>query len=179
MEYNQPMTTKLVVLGTLEMLGTSHGYEVHRTITSWKAHTWTNIRPGSIYHSLAQCEKEGLLKKKGASKNKKGPTAMRYTLTSQGRRELVHLVEEALVHYEQEEFTAGIAFMRLLPRQRVRTLVRTRLNTLEDIVVFLRKLPTEENASTPDKNPDIIDSWITVFESAAVWTRGFIKRLEA
>ena len=56
---------RLLVLGILKERRRAHGYAIRRELLSWRVETWTNVKPGSIYHAIRQLAKEGMLKALG------------------------------------------------------------------------------------------------------------------
>lgn len=172
------MSTKLMVLGVIYRHEQTHGYQVLHDLKSWQAETWTNIRPGSIYHALTQLTKEGVLSEEGVEKGGRGSSRTVYTLTKKGKKELFALIEKALISYDQEAFTAGLAFMSILPRARVIELAEERLANFEKTVEFLEGLPRSDKPETPKMHSAIISSWSAVFSSSAAWQRQYIADLK-
>ena len=166
-----------MVLGVIRRRGQTHGYQVLHDLTSWQAETWTKIRPGSVYHALAQLTKEGVLVEKDTEKGGRGSAKTIYALTKKGEKELFALIEDALVSYDQEIFTAGLAFMSMLPRAHALTRDKERLTNLEKTVEFLENLPRNDIPETPKQNSAIISSWSAIFSSSAVWQRQFVEDL--
>ena len=172
------MSTKLIVLGVIYRRKQTHGYQVLHDVTSWQAETWTKVRPGSIYHALSQLTKEGMLIEKGLEKGGRGSSKTIYALTAKGKKELLILIEDALISYDQEIFTAGLAFMSALPRVRVIECAKERLANFEKTVEFLEGLPRDDKPATPKQHSAIISSWSAVFSSSTAWQRQYIKDLE-
>ncbi|HSD56304.1 MAG TPA: PadR family transcriptional regulator [Candidatus Saccharimonadales bacterium] len=172
-------SVRLMVLGVINSSKIIHGYKIYRHINSWRAETWTDIKPGSIYHALTHLEKKGLINNAGTKPDSGGPAALSYRINSQGREELLRLINDALLSYDQEEFAAGLAWMHLLTRREVLQLARQRLGQYEKTCDFMRTLPREEYPSTPDKHPEIIDSWTVQFDATAEWLKKFVAHIEA
>lgn len=172
-------SVRLMVLGILDSTETIHGYKIYRSINDWRAETWTNIKPGSIYHALSYLEKNSYIDTAGLKTDSGGPAALSYRINSKGREELHRLIKQAFVSYDQEEFTAGLAWMHLLTRQEVLDLAKQRLAQYEETRTFMRSLPREDEPTSPDKHPEIIDSWTAIFDITAAWTKSFIAHLEA
>lgn len=172
------MSIRLMVLGAVDSQREAHGYWVYRELRSWQAETWSKVRPGSIYHALTQLTKQGMLRSTGTSSGKGGPARTNYRVTATGRTELIRLVEEALIDYDQEDFAAGLAFMHLLPRARAVELAKRRLAMHEEAVAFMSTLPTEQRPTTPAKHPEIVGSWTMLLHATESWLRGFVNRLE-
>lgn len=167
-----------MVLGVVSQKQETHGYDVYREITSWKAETWSKVRSGSIYHAFTQLEKEGLLKRNATEKSKDGPAKTRYSITSLGSTELLELLKDALVSLDQEQFAAGLAFMHRLPRSEVIALAKKRLAIYQETCDFMQALPKETQPSTPATHPEIIDSWTVLFTATLQQQQRFIEHLE-
>ena len=167
-----------MVLGIVHMHKKTHGYQVFHDLTSWQAETWTKIRPGSIYHALTQLTKEGMLSKEGLEKGGRGSSKTVYTLTEKGEQEFFALIKDALISYDQEVFTAGLAFMSALPRASVIECAEERLVNFEKTVEFLDELPREDKPETPKRHSAIISSWSAVFSSSTAWQRQYVEDLE-
>jgi DNA-binding PadR family transcriptional regulator len=167
-----------MVLGIVSQKKETHGYDVYREVTSWKAETWSKVRSGSIYHAFTQLEKEGLLTKKGLQKSKDGPAQTRYAITQQGEKELLRLLKATLIALDQEQFAAGLAFMHLLPRQDAIDLAKKRLEIYQQTCDFMSALPRDDHPVTPATHPEIISSWSTLFEATLAWQKQFISHLE-
>lgn len=172
------MSVKLMVLGILHDADETHGYTILQKLNSWQAETWTSIKPGSVYHALGQLEKHHLAENTG-SKQGGGPAATGYKITQAGKQELYGLIEKALVSYDQEEFTAGLAWMHLLPRKKVVDLTKQRLEAYYELNAFMATLPQESIPKIPSENPEIIGSWQAIFAATTTWQEGFLKRIES
>lgn len=168
-----------MVLGIVSQKKETHGYDVYREITSWKAETWSKVRSGSIYHAFTQLEKEGSLAKKGMEKSKDGPAQTRYTITRQGEIELLQHIKSSLISLDQEQFASGLAFMQLLSRKEVIQLAKKRLELYQQTCDFMDALPREAYPRTPATHPEIISSWSVLFEATLAWQKQFISHLEA
>lgn len=112
-------TVRLLVLGSMLRRGVSHGYGVYNDLTSWRAETWTNVKPGSIYHALEKLEVQGLTRAEASGNHVKlGPSRTEYSITKEGKAEFESLLRSALQSFEIQTFAVGIAFMDMLPRGR-------------------------------------------------------------
>jgi DNA-binding PadR family transcriptional regulator len=173
------MSARLMVLGVVSQKQATHGYDVYREITSWKAETWSKVRSGSIYHAFTQLEKEGLLKRNSTEKSKDGPAKTSYSITPEGRQELIILLEGALVSLDQEQFAGGLAFMHHLSRAEAIGLAKKRLALYQETCEFMQALPKEAHPATPSTHPEIIDSWTVLFTATLQQQQRFIEHLEA
>jgi len=173
-------TVRLLVLGSILRRRISHGYAVFSDITSWHADTWTNVKPGSIYHALDKLESQGMTKSVNSEANVKlGPSRKEYMVTTQGETEFRALLESALVSTDIQQLSVGIAFMDMLSRQKVITLLQQRQIALEKSIHFLRSLPTEERPTDPSKHPELTGIWVSYVENEAATTERILVNVQA
>jgi DNA-binding PadR family transcriptional regulator len=170
---------RLLILGALKRRGSAHGYRIHRDFAEWRVETWTVIRPGSIYHALAQLEKSGLITQATTGSKKGGPSKTEYTLTALGEREFVTLLETALKDINLIELSVGIVFMEYLPRQKVIELLEQRVELQQQTSSFLEVLPTEDVPSIPSKHPELIRIWRDTYTDAAASTIKIINAIQS
>lgn len=180
MYYCRVSVVRLLVLGAIKRRRIAHGYRIYRDLIEWRVETWTIVRPGSIYHAIAQLEKQGLIK---ASQNKSGeklgPAKTEYELTTVGSQEFLNLLEEVLKDINLVELSAGIAFMEYLPRQRVIELLQERTKAQRQIADFLQTLTTEETPTLPSKHPELIRVWSDSYTYAALSTEKLIISIKS
>ncbi|KKO55215.1 PadR family transcriptional regulator [Paenibacillus sp. DMB20] len=109
-------TVRLLVLGSILRRGVSHGYGVYSDLTSWRAETWTNVKPGSIYHALEKLESQGMIRAVDSENQAKlGPSRTEYTITAQGSAEFESLLESTLKNNDIQLFAVGIASWKCYP----------------------------------------------------------------
>jgi DNA-binding PadR family transcriptional regulator len=173
-------TVRLLVLGVVRMRGTAHGYAIHRELMSWRVDTWTTVKPPSIYHAVKQLDREGLLRSSGREDSPRGPARVVYRTTAAGEEEFFRLLEAALLSPDIEEFGAGIAFMRSLPRRRVQELLAQQRAITERIDAELDAMkPQWPDPDAPPHAQHLLDLWRGVFTSNARWTTTMLERLSA
>lgn len=172
---------RLLVLGALVRRKIAHGYRVYQDLTSWRADTWTSVKPGSIYHALEKLETQEMIKAVALKESdvKLGPSRTEFQLTAKGEAEFIRLLESALKSNDFQLLAAGIAFMEFLPRKRVVELLEERLVSLKQVDSFLHTLPTESIPTDPSKHPELIEVWIGYFEYAQTATQKLIQSIEA
>lgn len=174
------MIIRLLILGILKRRSSAHGYRMYRDLVEWRADTWTIIRPGSIYHALGQLEKQGFIASTShISDEKLGPSKTEYTITAEGEKEFIRLLEDALKDINLVELSVGIAFMEYLPRQKAIALLEQREETQKQIPTFLHSLPTEEKPTTPAKHPQLIRIWADSYTDAAASTEKLIRAIQS
>lgn len=173
-------TVRLLVLGSILRRGISHGYAVYSDITSWHADSWTNVKPGSIYHALDKLESQEMTRStKSEGSRKIGPSRKEYTITQQGEAEFRTLLESALVSFDIQEFSVGIAFMDTISREKVIELLQQRRTELERSINFLESLPTEVFPPDPSKHPELVGIWIGYVKNETVTTERILRNLQA
>jgi DNA-binding PadR family transcriptional regulator len=169
---------RLLVLGVVRTRGEAHGYAVHRELTSWRVDTWTAVKPPSIYHTVKQLDKEGFLQGSDRRDSPRGPARVAYRLTLAGEDEFHRLLQAALTSPDIEEFGAGIAFMRCLPRGRVEQLLREQLATTQAIDDELEAMKsTWPDPGEPPHAQHLLDLWRGSFASNATWTAAMLARI--
>lgn len=171
-------TVRLLVLGVVRSHGPAHGYAIHRELMSWRVDTWTAVKPPSIYHAVKQLQRDGLLRASDRESSPRGPARVSYDITLAGESEFFRLLAAALVSPDIEEFGAGIAFMRCLPRHRVGELLSEQLASTERIAVELDGMkPQWPDPNQPPHAQHLLDLWCGLFTSNAAWTREMLGRV--
>ncbi|WP_069162537.1 PadR family transcriptional regulator [Nocardia altamirensis] len=172
---------RLLVLGVMRLQQPTYGYAVRRELLSWRAETWTNVKPGSIYHALKQLAQEGKLTAFGTEGSTEGPGRTLFQLTDAGEAEFRKLMDEALVSVDMEELGAGIAFMDALPRAHVIEKLREQRRRSEEVrASLLEMVPTFTGGRyEPPHTTDLLELWSGVFGNLAGWTDGLLERLES
>lgn len=168
---------RLLVLGVVQMHKQTHGYSVYRDLLAWRIETWANVKPGSIYHALKQLEKQALLVAISTETSEEGPARTIYALSASGEREFQRLLETALVSLDIHEFGVGIAFMHELEHNQVMKLLMEREKQLEQVSRELQAM--QKSYPYPSHLPhykELLDQWITFFDSNANWTKGLRER---
>jgi DNA-binding PadR family transcriptional regulator len=170
---------RLLVLGVVRTRGEAHGYAIHRELTSWRVDTWTAVKPPSIYHAVKQLDKEGFLQSSDKRDSPRGPARVAYRLTPAGEGEFDRLLQAALTSPDIEEFGAGIAFMRCLPRRRVEELLREQLAITYAIDGELEAMKsTWPNPGEPPHAQHLLDLWRGSFAANATWTTAMLARID-
>ncbi|WP_280447304.1 PadR family transcriptional regulator [Nocardia cyriacigeorgica] len=173
-------TVRLLVLGVMRRQQPTHGYAVRQELLSWRADTWTNVKPGSIYHALKQLTQEGKLRALGTEGSSHGPGRTMFELTASGEDEFRTLLEEALVSVDMEELGSAIAFMDALPRAdviaKLREQRRRSREIRDDLLAMAPEFPGRYSAPHAT---DLLELWSGVFENLSGWTSGVLARLEA
>ncbi|MFB7718388.1 PadR family transcriptional regulator [Nocardia sp. NPDC056100] len=172
-------TIRLLVLGVTRLQQPTYGYAVRRELLTWRADTWTNVKPGSIYHALKQLTHEGKLRAIGTESSSTGPGRTLFELTEAGEAEYRTLLDDALVSVDMEELGAGIALMDTLPRDHVINLLRQQrqrsTQVRDELVAMKADYPRRGEAP---HSADLLELWAGTFDHLARWTDGIVERLD-
>ncbi|MFV2017179.1 PadR family transcriptional regulator [Micromonospora sp. LOL_023] len=124
--------TRMMILGLVNWMQPVHGYDVRRELLSWRADSWANVAPGSIYHALRKLAEEGLLRQVGTAQIGARPARTSYEITAAGVDEFESLLRQ---HWRgcrppAEPFLSAFAFLPALPRAEAVEALRARATTL-------------------------------------------------
>lgn len=169
---------RLLILGVFHAHGRTHGYAVHRELSSWKVEMWTSVKVGSIYHALKQLTKEGKLQEAGTEASSKGPGRTTFELTDSGREEFISLLEEALHSFDLERFSGGVALMSALPRARVLALLRGNVDRATQNRDFLNTLSRDAPRGATPHTKDLLELWSATLTAWTAWAHELTARLE-
>ena len=173
--------TRMLVLGVVELVGEAHGYVVRRELKSWAADQWANVQPGSIYHALKSLARDALLEPVGVEPGE-GPARTTYKITESGDRELQHMLAHALADASagNDEVSAAVAMINLIPRKQAVLLLKSRLAGLEGQLAPTRHGITSMPAmGKPEHVSELFRLWLVHLEGQVRWTQELIERLEA
>ena len=173
--------TRMLVLGVVELVGEAHGYVVRRELKSWAADKWANVQPGSIYHALKSLAKDGLLEPVGVEPGE-GPARVIYKITAAGERELRNLLGHALADPAagNDEVSAAVAMINLIPRKQAVVMLKNRLAGLEGQLAPTRHgIASMPELGKPAHVSELFRLWLVHLEGQVRWTQELIERLEA
>jgi DNA-binding PadR family transcriptional regulator len=90
------LTTRMLVLGVVNIFGPANGYQLRRELLSWEVERWAHLNPGSIYSMLATLEKQSAIERHDIALEDGGREVAVYTMTDAGAAEFQNLVFEAI-----------------------------------------------------------------------------------
>jgi DNA-binding PadR family transcriptional regulator len=90
------LTTRILVLGVVKVGGPANGYQLRRELLSWDVERWAQLNPGSVYSMLTTLENQGLIAKHELAATSDDRPATVYTITADGDRTLLDVVESSL-----------------------------------------------------------------------------------
>lgn len=105
-----------------------HGYDVRRTLLTWRADEWANVNPGSIYHALKTLTRDGFFRVAETGRRGSRPERTAYELTADGQTDFATLLRKSLwtVSSYSLPLHAGLAFVTALRRDEVLAVMRNR-----------------------------------------------------
>lgn len=165
--------TRLLVIGAIRAKGGAHGYAIRQTLEDWQVQSWTRLRSGSVYHALAQLEKEGLLAVGAEAAGNRGPDKTLFVTTPAGEAEFFALLREALGSFDLIELSAGLALVDALPEVEGRERLAATAQRLRENVARLEAIAATvpAGAGTP-RTHDLLALWgANLAASAAVLER--------
>jgi DNA-binding PadR family transcriptional regulator len=171
-------STQLLVLGVVRMSQPVHGYDVRRTLLTWRADEWANVNPGSIYHALKTLTRDGLMRVVETRRSGSRPERTSYELTANGEKEFITLLRESLcmVSCYALPLYASLAFVTALRRDEVIAVMRSRVAQLDAVMASLRfAQPPGLDAG----HAELLALRAALGEAEARWARVFIGRVEA
>jgi DNA-binding PadR family transcriptional regulator len=90
------LTTRILVLGVVQIFGPANGYQLRRELLSWEVERWAHLNPGSIYSMLTTLEKQGAIARHDIALEEGGRPVAVYTVTEAGAVEFERLVYDAI-----------------------------------------------------------------------------------
>jgi DNA-binding PadR family transcriptional regulator len=90
------LTTRILVLGVVDIFGPANGYQLRRELLSWEVERWAHLNPGSIYSMLTTLEKQGAIERHDIALEDGGRPVAVYTITDAGAAEFIELLIEAI-----------------------------------------------------------------------------------
>lgn len=125
--------TRMTLLAFLQFKP-MHGYEVRRNLEGQRREHWADIQYGSVYASLKQLAKEGLIEEAGTEREGNRPPRTIYRITGAGEEELLRLLREAWAKpaFSARPMDTALSFVWLLPQEEVAQLLEERLRALDD-----------------------------------------------
>jgi DNA-binding PadR family transcriptional regulator len=172
--------TKMLVLGVLHYAGEVHGYQVRQELGAWRAETWANVKPGSIYHALKKAARDGLVDELGAEPGNSGPDRVRYRITEAGRRAMLALVRDALRSPDDNlTLNAAIALMPTLPRPDAVAAIEARIVALEKSLQGLLEWMANPQEGLPEHVREQAGLWTNQVNAELDWARKLLERLGA
>ncbi|MBA7660636.1 hypothetical protein ES703_68640 [subsurface metagenome] len=171
------MTQELVLLGLLEE-GPKHGYEIKRLITKI-IETFTSIKTKSIYYSLRQMEKEGLVAKR-VSRAGRRPEKYIYHITKKGSGRFQELLRRSFLILERPFLNIDLSlyFLPFIKPKMALARLRTRLRGLGRVKVWLENMGRSlKKRNAPHHLQTIIQHNLELAKAEIKFTSRLVKTL--
>jgi DNA-binding PadR family transcriptional regulator len=123
---------RLFVLGTLFASGPLHGHQIRHQAQTDRTEMWADVQPGSLYGALKRLAAEGLIREVRTERQGNRPERTVYEITSEGRRSLAALRDEALgrIVSRNDPFDLALALSRDLAEEELEHIAADRLAAL-------------------------------------------------
>jgi DNA-binding PadR family transcriptional regulator len=148
---------KMVVLGSLEILGTASGYDVYQYLDKNQIDRWTDIQKPSIYNALRQLEKEQTIEQVNVIKSGKYPEKTTYQICEKGKLLFDTLQEEAFlgIYPRFFGFKVALKFNRRRSAEEINNFANRAISIIDEILEAMDKhiesLPDHSEEQTRDK----------------------------
>jgi DNA-binding PadR family transcriptional regulator len=101
--------SRLLLLGALDRHGPRHGHRIRRAAEQADVAAWGGVTTGALYREMRALDEEGLIAAVRTETEGRRPARTIYEITSEGRRELAILREQALAHPRQAPDAVSVA----------------------------------------------------------------------
>jgi DNA-binding PadR family transcriptional regulator len=123
---------RLFILGTLSSSGPLHGHQIRHQAQNDRTELWADVQPGSLYGALKRLAAEGLIREVRTEREGNRPERTVYEITTEGRRSLSALRDEALerIVSRNDPFDLALALSRDFAEPDLAHIVADRLSAL-------------------------------------------------
>lgn len=109
--------TRLICLGLLAEHGARHGHQLRRDVENFKTDEWAGVGAGSLHRELRQLAGQGLIEAVRTEQVGRWPQRTIYQITSEGRRELAVLREQAVARLQEAPDAMAVGLIFAAPRE--------------------------------------------------------------
>ncbi|MEV1332419.1 PadR family transcriptional regulator [Micromonospora costi] len=158
-----------------------HPYEIATALRSWGKEQDMEIKWGSFYTVIRNMDRHGLIAAVENVRAGRRPERTVYRITEAGRAELVDWARELVSTPEPEHprFRAGLSVLAVLHPDEAVTLLRQRLDRLEDAIRAARATLEEHLRQIPRLFLVELEYDLAVREAEATWVRGLLAEFTA
>ncbi|MEO5920930.1 MAG: PadR family transcriptional regulator [Pseudolysinimonas sp.] len=156
------LTTRILVLGVVDIFGPANGYQLRRELLSWEVERWAHLNPGSIYSMLTTLEKQGAIERHDIALEDGGRPVAVYTITDAGSAEFQNLVFDAIATVPDSgdalPLRVALNFGPVMRRSRFLAAVRARVEVLtmgREIVVQKQSYLKESRSVPPHVSSEL------------------------
>lgn len=123
------MSTKLVILGIL-MEGNKHPYDMQQYIRHREMDKYIKFQKGSLYYTVEQLEKNGLIEVASVVTESNYPNKTVYRITEYGRKEFHDLLLKQIISTQNviNPINAAIAFIKHLDKNELIDVLKSKIH---------------------------------------------------
>ncbi|TDD44194.1 PadR family transcriptional regulator [Nonomuraea terrae] len=156
-----------------------HPYEIARALTGWGKDQDMEIKWGSLYTVVRNMEKHGLIAEHESFREGRRPERTVYRITDEGRAEMVDWTRELVSTPmpETPRFRAGLSVLAALHPDEAATLLRRRLDLLEDTITTERDTLAQHTEQVPRLFLVESEYDLAMKEAEAAWIRGLLAEI--
>jgi DNA-binding PadR family transcriptional regulator len=173
--------SNLLALAVLSALAQRpmHPYEIATTLRAWGKDQDMEIKWGSFYTVVRNMHKHGLIAAVESVREGRRPERTVYRITDSGRAELVDWTRDLVstpVH-EHPRFRAGLSVLAVLHPDEATSLLRQRLDLLENDITAARDALTQYARHIPRLFLVESEYDLAMQEAEAAWIRSLLAEL--
>ncbi len=171
------LTTRILVLGVVDIFGPANGYQLRRELLSWEVERWAHLNPGSIYSMLTTLEKQGAIERHDIALEDGGRPVAVYTITDAGSAEFQNLIFDAIATVPDSgdalPLRVALNFGPAMTRQRFLTAVRGRIEvlTMGREIIKQKIQHLEKYRTAPPHVSSELDLEIALIDAQLGWLR--------
>ena len=156
-----------------------HPYEMLRLLRFRKDDRMVRLTNGTLYHTVARLERDGLIAEIGVDREGNRPERTTYTLLDEGTEVLEEWVRQGLARLDRDaEFTVALAEAHNLPREEVALLLSRRRELLAEQLDLLRSgLASARSRAVPAQFLIEHDRREAMLSADLSWTDRFLDTL--
>ena len=158
-----------------------HPYEMVTTMRERGKHESVKLRYSSLYSVVEALERAGLILPKETERAGRRPERTVYALTEAGQAEFLAWLRELVRVPEKEypRFMAGLSFLAALPPVEALSLLRERIQRLEDRILRVRASLAEARAQGVPRLFLIEHEYeLALLEAEVNWVRALVTEIE-
>lgn len=103
--------SRLLILGALDRQGPRHGHRIRRDAEQANVAAWAGVSVGALYRELRELDAEELIEAVRTETEGNRPARTVYRITSEGKRELAILREQALTQLRSGPDAVAVALL--------------------------------------------------------------------
>lgn len=153
-----------LVLGVLAQCGPCGGYDVVTELRSRCVDMWTDMKTGSIYHSINKMSRSGHIKKTTETQTGSRPTKTLFVITESGERYFDKLQEEAFggLYPKNYGFLVGLVFNTRRTPEEINAFITKAIMGIDQRLISLEEYQYNHRSPDPEHRQKI-DQRISIY----------------